>query len=188
MQLYRAVLADTPPPAFPSGAALTTEAGATGHRRWPAAERAADYVLSVDGVARPATTTRSALLTGLTPGSTVALTLVARDARSRASSPLRATVTLPGGATRGSAPLSATAGPGARVALQWAAAPVAGLTGYRVLRGGTALAERRRRHDLVRGPHRPGRDRPDLRGRPAARHPAGAADPGRHRAHPPRSA
>ncbi|WP_157522028.1 PxKF domain-containing protein [Herbidospora cretacea] len=141
--LYRAVPADAPPPAWPENAALTAEPGTTSVAlSWPAASATAKtYDVSVDG-AKVATVTApdtQAAPSGLTPGSTVELAVVARDADGRPSAPLTRSVTLLGDVPPGEAPLSAVAGPGARVRLQWEAAT--GMTGYRVLRDGVKLAD-----------------------------------------------
>lgn len=143
--LYRSVPADLPGPTWPDGAALTTEAGTTTVAvSWPAASgTTASYDVTVNGevaatVAAPAT---QVVLSQLTPGSTVDIGVVARDANGRASAALTATVTLLTDAPPGDAPLAAIAGPGARVHLQWDASTVSGLTGYRVLRNGTTLVD-----------------------------------------------
>jgi hypothetical protein len=143
--LYRSVPMDLPAPTWPDGATLTTEPGTTTVAvSWPAASATAvSYDVTVDGevastVAAPAT---QVVLSSLAPGSTVSIGVVARDASGRASAPLTATVTLLTDVPPGDAPLAAIAGPGARVQLQWEPSTVGGLTGYRVLRNGTALVD-----------------------------------------------
>jgi hypothetical protein len=143
--LYRSVPANLPGPTWPDGAALTTEAGTTTVAvSWPAASATTvSYDVTVNGevaatVSAPAT---QVVLSELTPGSTVTVGVVARDAGGRASAALTATVTLLTDLPPGDAPLAVIAGPGARVHLQWDASTVAGLTGYRVLRNGTTLVD-----------------------------------------------
>ncbi|WP_157519237.1 PxKF domain-containing protein [Herbidospora mongoliensis] len=143
--LYRAVPADAPAPSWPQDAALTAEPGTTSVAlSWPAASATVKtYDVSVNG-AKVATVTAPATQatpSGLTPGSTVEIAVVARDADGRASAPLTTSVTLLGDVPPGEAPLSAVAGPGARVRLQWEASDTTGLTGYRVLRDGVTLAD-----------------------------------------------
>ncbi|WP_173073537.1 PxKF domain-containing protein [Phytohabitans rumicis] len=139
-RLYRSVPADAPAPSWPDGARLTTVPGTTTVEvTWPAANGTpARYEVAVNGTAAAtvaAPTTRT-VLTDLRPGSTVDIAVVARDGSGRASAPLTAQVTLLTDLPPGDAPLSAIAGPGARVGLQWEAATMSGLTGYRILRGG----------------------------------------------------
>src|SRR5690606_30290794 len=111
---------------------------------WQAASgTTASYDVTVNGevaatVTAPAT---QVVLSQLTPGSTVTVGVVARDAGGRASAALTATVTLLTDVPPGDAPLAAIAGPGARVHLQWDASTVSGLTGYRVLRNGTKVVD-----------------------------------------------
>lgn len=138
--LYRAVLADAPAPTWPENAALTAEPGTTSVTlSWPAASASAkSYDVSVNGAKATTVTATQAVLTGLTPGSTVEIGVVAKDADGRASTPLTKNVTLRDEVPPGEAPLSAVAGPGARVRLQWEAS---GTTGYRVLRDGVKLAD-----------------------------------------------
>ncbi|WP_157520093.1 PxKF domain-containing protein [Herbidospora daliensis] len=143
--LYRAVPADAPAPTWPADAALAAEPGTTSVAlSWPAASATvAAYEVSVDGT-KAATVTAPvtrATPSGLTPGSTVEVAVVAKDADGRTSAPLTRSVTLLGDVPPGEAPLSATAGPGARVRLQWEASGTTGLTGYRVLRDGVKLAD-----------------------------------------------
>ncbi|GLX97198.1 PxKF domain-containing protein [Herbidospora sp. NBRC 101105] len=138
--LYRAVPADAPAPAWPENAALTAEPGTTSVTvSWPAASASTKgYDVSVNGAKATTVTATQAVLTGLTPGSTVEIGVVAKDADGRASTPLTKNVTLRDEVPPGEAPLSAVAGPGARVRLQWEAS---GTTGYRVLRDGVKLAD-----------------------------------------------
>nr|WP_157554309.1 PxKF domain-containing protein [Herbidospora sakaeratensis] len=143
--LYRAVPADAPAPTWPADAALTAEPGTTSVAlSWPAASATATtYEVSVDGtkVATVTAPLTRATPSGLTPGSTVEVAVVAKDADGRTSAPLTRSVTLLGDVPPGEAPLSAVAGPGARVRLQWEASNATGLTGYRVLRDGVKLAD-----------------------------------------------
>ncbi|NAS25298.1 hypothetical protein GT755_26895 [Herbidospora sp. NEAU-GS84] len=143
--LYRAVPADAPAPTWPEDAALAAEPGTTSVAlSWPAASATATtYDVSVNGttVATVIAPTTRATPSGLTPGSTVEVAVVAKDASGRASAPLTRSVTLLDDVPPGEAPLSAVAGPGARVRLQWEASGLSGLTGYRVLRDGVKLAD-----------------------------------------------
>ncbi|PZG17549.1 hypothetical protein C1I95_15260 [Micromonospora craterilacus] len=143
--LYRSVPADLPAPTWPEGAALAAEPGTTTVTlSWPAASGAVTaYEVSVDGVAattvhQPAT---RAVLSNLTPGATVQIAVVARDTGGRVSAPLTIGVTLREDLPPGDAPLSAVAGPGARVWLRWEPSTASGVTGHRVLRDGVKLAD-----------------------------------------------
>ncbi|WP_157556344.1 PxKF domain-containing protein [Herbidospora yilanensis] len=144
-RLYRAVPADAPAPVWPQNAELAAEPGTTSVAlSWPpAGATVATYDVSVDGtkVATVTAPTTRATPSGLTPGSTVEVAVVARDTAGRASAPLTRSVTLLGDVPPGEAPLSAVAGPGAMVRLQWEASDTAGLTGYRVLRDGVKLVD-----------------------------------------------
>ncbi|TKK88366.1 hypothetical protein FDA94_13770 [Herbidospora galbida] len=139
-RLYKAVPSDTPPPAWPEDAELTATPGTTSvAASWPAAgATAATYDVSVDGARVTTVTTTQTVLSDLTPGATVEIAVVARDSAGRASAPLTRSVTLREDLPPGEAPLSALAGPGARVRLQWERTDA---TGYRVLRDGVKLAD-----------------------------------------------
>ncbi|MFU8872852.1 PxKF domain-containing protein [Micromonospora sp. SL4-19] len=143
--LYRSVPADLPAPTWPEGATLTAEPGTTTVTvKWPAASGTVTaYEVSADGAA--ATTvdapTTQAVLSDLAAGATVQIAVVAKDAAGRASAPLAVSVTLRDDLPPGDAPLSALAGPGARVRLQWERSNATGVTGYRVLRDGVKLAD-----------------------------------------------
>ncbi|NUT31832.1 MAG: hypothetical protein HOV79_02045, partial [Hamadaea sp.] len=138
--LYRTEPADVPAPTWPTGASVTTEPGTTSVTvSWPAASSTTtSYDVNVDGVRKTSVPATQALIGGLTPGSTVEIAVIAKDAAGRASVPLTASVTLQTDVPPGDAPLSASA-VGARVTLTWEAATVSGLSGYRVLRDGAAV-------------------------------------------------
>src|SRR5581483_3554137 len=141
--LFRAVPAEVAAPSWPDGAKLSAVPGTTTITvSWPAASSTAKtYEVSVNGTKASTVETTQAVLTNLTPGTTVQVSVVAKDADGRASAALTASVTLLSDLPTGDAPLSAIAGPGAVVHLRWDASSLTGLTGYRVMRDGKAIAD-----------------------------------------------
>lgn len=138
--VYVARRADTGAPVWPLGAALVAEqvSSTLVTLRWAAATDdvgVVGYRLSVDGdvVAELPAGAVTHTVTGLSPETSYRFELVAVDAEGNVSAVLgRDVFTSPDSSEPGTAALSATAGEGGSVLLQWE--PADGADGYRVLR------------------------------------------------------
>ncbi len=134
---------DVQPPATPTN--LIVAAGnETADVSWNAVSDATEYIVSVDGTPRPATTNTSLTLTGLSNGTTYAITVTAVDASGNTSTPTPPQNVTPdvGDVTPPSVPSNVDATPdtgAGSVTITWNPVGDSDLAGYRVYRGTTLL-------------------------------------------------